>query len=793
MTSPVTSIVERISGSRFFDLEFYQQESGISFGSSGEAVSHYVREGARRGLNPSQEFDTRFYVGEIGKELPPETNPLDHFLRIGRAAGRAGTADNRRLAKRPAAPAAEVWEKLARLGRAAFRERQAGDDTQESVDVIVPVYAGHAETLACLCSVLRSRNRTPFRLIVIDDASPDPELVRSLDRLSDLRLISLHRNETNLGFVKTANAGLVLSRRRDVVLLNADAIVAGDWLDRLRAHSESTERVASVTPLSNNATILSYPRANKNNNQALEIDFQDLDAATASINAGMALEIPTGIGFCFYMPRGAIDTIGHFDEQTFGRGYGEENDYCRRAADMGWKNLAALDVFVRHIGNISFDADSEQLMAAAKRKLDRLHPRYQSEVDAFIQRDLLATTRERLDLWRLRRACAGGGVLMIVHTWGGGTIKQLKSEAERLAEEDIPVVVASPDASGALLKLQGLGDLDVPNLPPLDLSRPTEVAELLRTLGLTRVHIHSLVGVDFERFDDLRAALRSADLTLEVTLHDYAAVCPRLFMVDWTGGYCASPSVEYCQICVAKAGTPFGDLDVRRWRRAHLSILESADAVNVPHEDMRARLASYAPDLELRVRRHAYQARLASRPSPPNLLRTFRNDGRQVVGIIGALGLHKGARLLVSLAADAQLRGLPLHFVIYGYSSEDHRLSRMRHVTLTGRYTDEELDDRLGSQPCNFAFIPSVGPETFCFTLDHVFRNGIYPVVFDLGAPAARVREAGFGCVLPRVLMFDPQALNDRLIKIEPMRPARWPIREAGREYTIPRQHEITP
>jgi GT2 family glycosyltransferase len=58
---------------------------------------------------------------------------------------------------------------------------------------------------------------------------------------------------------------------RDVVILNADTEVYGNWLDRLVAHADEFPRVATVTPLSNNATICSYPETLNDNRNALEI------------------------------------------------------------------------------------------------------------------------------------------------------------------------------------------------------------------------------------------------------------------------------------------------------------------------------------------------------------------------------------------------------------------------------------------------------------------------------------------------------------------------------------------
>jgi O-antigen biosynthesis protein len=68
------------------------------------------------------------------------------------------------------------------------------------------------------------------------------------------------RNEANLGFVATCNRGLA-ERRGDAVLLNSDTIVTPDWLRELAEVAHSDPHIACVSPLSNNATICSVPRA----------------------------------------------------------------------------------------------------------------------------------------------------------------------------------------------------------------------------------------------------------------------------------------------------------------------------------------------------------------------------------------------------------------------------------------------------------------------------------------------------------------------------------------------------
>ena len=211
--------------------------------------------------------------------------------------------------------------------------------------VVIPVYRGYDETLAAVHAVLTAPQRTRFALHLVNDRSPDPALVAELERLAELGLFSFETNPVNLGFVKTCNRALRAFAGQEVVLLNADALVFGDWLDRMAAHARRDPKIATITPFSNNATICSYPLTNANNLVEPELDAAALDALAARTNAGRVSEVATGVGFCFFMSRTARDAVGIFDEEAFGRGYGEENDFCLRAAKAGFRNVLAEDIF----------------------------------------------------------------------------------------------------------------------------------------------------------------------------------------------------------------------------------------------------------------------------------------------------------------------------------------------------------------------------------------------------------------------------------------------------------------
>lgn len=278
--------------------------------------------------------------------------------------------------------------------------------TATPIDVLVPVYRGLEETRRCLESVLASRCATPFDLLVVDDASPEPELSAWLDELAAAGRIRLIRNPENLGFVATVNLGMRLHPERDAVLLNSDTAVAGDWLDRLAACAAADPRIGTITPFSNNGSICSYPNMLEVNQLPAGWTLPDLDALCARVNAGQTVDLPTGVGFCLYVRRACWQALDGFDIAHFARGYGEECDFCRRAAKAGWRNVLAADVFVFHEGSVSFSGEREGLMAAGAEAMNLLHPEYHEQVMIFLRDDPARALRDTLTRERGRRLLA---------------------------------------------------------------------------------------------------------------------------------------------------------------------------------------------------------------------------------------------------------------------------------------------------------------------------------------------------------------------------------------------------
>ncbi|SFM09011.1 glycosyltransferase family 2 protein [Rugamonas rubra] len=277
--------------------------------------------------------------------------------------------------------------------------------------VLIPVYRGLAATQACVASVLASlaHNRARAGVLVVDDCSPEPALSAWLEQLAGQGRIALLRNRANLGFIESVNRGLRQRPLDDALLLNADTLVQGDWLDRLQASLYSGADVASVSPWSNNGEISSFPAIGAAAPMPDAGQLRRLDEAAAGLHRSGALgdvEVPACCGFAMLMRRGAIERIGVLDGAALHRGYGEELDWCQRARAAGYRHLAATGVFVAHAGGLSFGLEKPLRVRQNRAVVAARHPHCYAEYQRFLRDDPLAAARGALALALRRNGAA---------------------------------------------------------------------------------------------------------------------------------------------------------------------------------------------------------------------------------------------------------------------------------------------------------------------------------------------------------------------------------------------------
>lgn len=652
------------------------------------------------------------------------------------------------------APTREQWETL-------VEQSSHTEDTTATLNVIIPVYDGYAATLNTLYHALFTlpQHKTPYHVIVINDASPDPALRDSLRALADQGLFELQHHDENQGFVKTVNHGMRLHSDRDVILLNADTEVYGDWADRLAAAAQQKD-VATVTPFSNHADLCSYPVLAHPTAALPDMSWEALDTLTAKRHKGTTVPLPTAVGFCMWINRHALDSVGTFDEERFGKGYGEENDFCMRAAGKGYRHLLACDVLVRHLGGISFGASRNKRTIRAYDRLHRLHPDYSQLVKTFITDDPALPVRRALDIARLKTKLPKRNVLMVSHDLGGGTQRHINALTNALQQESVGALLLQPAPHQP--NSVSITFPDIPLLPNLTFSMERDydaLVDTLKQLQVRHIHVHHVIGYPQRLTDFLMRLATDLKIAYDATIHDYYFICPRINLIGQHGTYCQEPAVTECETCIAGSHSHAGGTPVWQWRQQHNTFLDTARQVFVPNEDVEQRLRRHLSLEHVSVRPHAESYDGAT-------MLADRTDSEPLrIAVIGAMTtLAKGKEVLASAVNDAQARHLSLEYHLIGHSDHPALQRNHDHFQMTGAYQEDEVGALLERARAHLVFIPSIWPETYCYTLSIAWRFGLKPVVFDIGAPAQRIRAAGgtqSGECLPLALSQDAVALND--------------------------------
>jgi GT2 family glycosyltransferase/glycosyltransferase involved in cell wall biosynthesis len=597
-----------------------------------------------------------------------------------------------------------------------------------SVAVVIPVYRDLGATRACLTSVLGSQCGCLAEVIVVDDASPDPEVSAYLDEEAAAGRIHLLRSQSNRGFVHSVNWGMEAAGERDVILLNSDTVVAGDWVDRLAAHG-ARPLVGTVTPFSNNATICSYPTPDGVRELWTGESVDAIDAAFATANAGRRTEIPTAVGFCMFVSRRCLRDVGAFDADGFKRGYGEENDFCLRASRRGWRHLLAADVFVWHRGEVSFGRSAAALQNQALGELRRRYPGYLSDVADHAQRDPARPWRVAATAARFRRG-ERPVLLMITHALGGGTEKHVLDLWRRYREEARILVLQPTDAGPVRLwSPESREHLDVRWRVGASIE---SLAALIVSFGVARVHVHHVLGLQF----DASNLIERLGVPFDFTLHDYYSICPRIRLSRPTAGYCGGPEDAKCASCLSDA--PKAEVvDVALWHARRGWMLSSAERVICPSLDAADRIGDFVHGPELVVALHDT---LDHEAFPDPLAPPLAASEPLRVALIGVLSADKGARLVGECARFARQAQVAVRFSLIGFVPDaDARFVKDAGLTVSGPYKSEELPQRLVAEAPHVVWFPAVWPETYSFTLSEAMRARLPVLVPDIGAFAERV------------------------------------------------------
>ena len=717
-----------------FDAEWYRQRYPDISAAETDPLEHFLRFGLAEGRNPNAYFDANWYLAAYPDVASSGMAPLLHYLQFGAAEFRNPHPRfdaAHYVFSHPEAAANPLFFHITQGAAQGFATERAfaaeaylaAPPAQPAelppdllVDVVIPVYRGLAETQACLASVFAAREAPLGDIIVIDDCSPEPALAAWLDGLNKSGKIRLIRPPRNQGFVAAVNRGMQAAGRRDVVLLNSDTEVPRGWLARLAAHAYAAPRIASVSPFSNNATICSYP-ATDGSGLALGLDLAAIDAAAAAVNAGRAIDLPVTVGFCMYLTREAIEQVGLFDVEIFGHGYGEEVDFCLRATARGFRHVLAADVFVYHAGEVSFGRKSEAREAGMSRVAER-YPLYPRIIDLHVRFGAADPPRFALTAELFRRS-RKPTLLMVSHDLGGGIAAHVERLNQRCTAQ-ANLLWLRPDQGGiglAVPSLPGHPVLQVPNHEIEGLAR------LLENFQVRRIHVHHLMRFgDF----DLRALGIRLNVPIDVTVHDYFAICPQVNLLPWFDAqYCGEPGPATCNACI-NTRPAHGARDILEWRTRQRWLFETAERVLCPTEDVRARLTRFGLGKNARLAPHE------PTPASPWPLRQNPLGRKLRIALLGVLANQKGLPSVAALAETTDPAEIDFYLIGHPEQPLTPELARRLHVS--GEYADADLPKIIARTKPNIIWFPAQWPETWSYTLSAAIASGLPIIASNIGA-----------------------------------------------------------
>ncbi|MBO6154366.1 MAG: glycosyltransferase [Lachnospiraceae bacterium] len=480
----------------------------------------------------------------------------------------------------------------------------------QGVDIIIPVYNGYDDIILCMDSIRKNTDLTRHRVVFVNDCSPDNRIMPLLSSFIDDAVLVID-SEVNEGFSASVNKGMRLSEDRDVLLLNSDTIVTPGWIEKIIRCAYSKPEIGSVTPLSNAATLCSYPNFCQDNRIPLDTTLERLSQAIEQCSFQHYPQITVAVGFCMYIKREVINQIGYFDAETFQRGYGEENDFCNRLQQIGYIDVMCDDAFVYHKGTGSFDTNEKfRLMKEHTGILEERYPDQMRRNHLYCMANPEQYIRDNIEIYH-KLNNGKRNILYVSHldfrpeadNHIGGTQLHIRDLKDGLCHDNNIIVAARDrDCLNVVIYVNDeefkfrfyIGTVD--KYTYFHNERLARVfANILDCFEIDLVHVHHTRTLSLDIFYE--AAERN--IPIIATVHDYYMACPAVILVDNNGDYCnCCLDTAKCDECLQGHKIVASTVNyISKWRAEHTKVLSMCEKLIFPADATRDNFLKFYPEL----------------------------------------------------------------------------------------------------------------------------------------------------------------------------------------------------
>lgn len=609
--------------------------------------------------------------------------------------------------------------------------------------IIMPIYNAYDATKAAIESVIQHTDLKTNKLLLINDKSTDERIGELLSSYQDPNIIVRH-NQENLGFVKTVNIGMKFDKN-DVLLLNSDTEVTANWLEKIKNCAYQDDNIATVTPLSNNATLASVPKAFVPSVLPEGYSLDKMAELVENCSYKEYPEIPTGHGFCLFIKREVLNKVGYFDEESFGKGYGEESDFCYRCFNYGYRHVLCDDTYIYHKESQSFTDSKIERIKKAGEIIEKRYPSYLSRLNSWCQRKPHRYIGDNIGL-HLGAVEPRPNILFIIHDWDknnlGGTTLHADDIVQTLRNKYNFHIFTKNRIGYAVYSYYEQTETKI-QLPDIEEFKDlryynSEYQKLLEKIidmfQISIVHIHHLKGHYF----NIKNIINKYKLYTVISLHDYYSICPQITKLYKNEQYCGcTPNKEKCAECLRYLFK--NDLDIDCWRHEWHSLLKSANKIIVPSESTKKEINKIYQDLDLTVIEHGINIKKETSKLQIDTNKNFN------VAFVGAIGIHKGSKILEEFIKRKDWKNIKLH--LFGILDSPLQKNTKFYIN-HGHYKREELKEKLKKNNIQLICLLSTVPETYSYSLSESIACGIPVLAFNIGALGERVKKSQVGWLI---------------------------------------------
>ena len=601
-------------------------------------------------------------------------------------------------------------------------------DADYSCTIIIPVYNGF-QNLKQLVLSLERNTLSCTTVIFVNDCSTDENIYTLLKQAT-----SVHNNwqyienQSNLGFTRSVNIAMNKVTTKYAILLNSDTKVPKRWVERMVTPFIERPDIASTTPFTNSGVIFSFPEFICDNR--LEGTVEEYDKAFELLvydEYGMN-EVYSGMGFCMGINMECWEKIGPFDADRFGRGYGEENDWCFRALDAGYKNLLVPNLFIEHYHGGS-------LSKQEKEELSFEHENILSE-KLFLQSDPWEIYRDAAALLLFKDGCHLFIDLKNESTFPSGALDYSQYTLNKLAKNDNIIVLQylSGRSRWELVLYSKFPKIEI------RLNDISELPVLFSIVKVEKITINNLAFcADIEKAIYTLLNIKShcnCSFHMSYAFHDYLSVCPSFFLIDNNNYPCNPGDIVYCERCIKQNDArAVHRVSIHRWRHMFKSLFSEIDEFYLFSYYSKNIVLKIYPEIENRIKVVYHEPLIdvnGKEYSQPKLIKDIR------IAFVGSYQMVKGSLYFEDLIETFTINRIPASFYLAGTVFTDvvHRS-----ITNLGPYNRNDLGEILADAKINIVVFPSIANETFSYVCQELMILKVPIVVFPNGAPQERIKR----------------------------------------------------